>query len=53
MRSESKARFRRPRRLEVVSVRSNFLPSSSKIHPYLSRNNEGLGGEPLEIAPRS
>src|ERR1022692_4170869 len=29
MRSESKARFRRPRRVEVVSVQSNFLPSSA------------------------
>jgi hypothetical protein len=29
MRSESKARFRRPRRVEVVSLQSNFLPSSA------------------------
>jgi hypothetical protein len=29
MRSESKARFRRPRRVEIVSVQSNFLPSSA------------------------
>jgi hypothetical protein len=29
MRSESKAGFRRPRRVEVVSVQSNFLPSSA------------------------
>src|ERR1700691_1693122 len=29
MRSESKARFRRPRRVEIVSVQSTFCPSSA------------------------